>query len=37
VLIGQSEVLPALVEKVIVPSVVGDELDRAQTPAAVRN
>jgi predicted nucleic acid-binding protein len=35
-LIGQSEVLPALFVKVIIPSVVRDELDRAQTPAAVR-
>jgi predicted nucleic acid-binding protein len=37
VLIGQSEVLPALFDKVIIPSFVRDELDRAQTPAAVRN
>ncbi len=37
VLIGQSEVLPALFEKVIIPSVVRDELDRAQTPAVVRD
>jgi predicted nucleic acid-binding protein len=36
-LIGQSEVLPALFEKIIIPSAVRDELDRAQTPAAVRN
>lgn len=36
-LIGHSEILPALFEKVIIPSVVRDELDRAQTPAAVRN
>ena len=37
VLIGPSEVLPALFERVIVPAVVRDELDRAQTPLAVRN
>jgi len=42
VLIGESEVLPALFEKVIIPSVVRavyspGELDRAQILAAVRN
>jgi len=36
VLIGQNEILPALFEKVIIPSVVRDELVRAQTPEAVR-
>jgi predicted nucleic acid-binding protein len=36
VLIGQDEILPALFEKVIIPSVVRDELVRAQTPEAVR-
>lgn len=37
VLIGHSEVLPALFEKVIVPSAVYDELARAEAPDAVRD
>jgi predicted nucleic acid-binding protein len=37
VLIGHSEILPALFEKVIVPSVVRDELARMEAPDAVRN
>jgi predicted nucleic acid-binding protein len=37
VLIGHSEILPALFEKVIVPSVVRDELARAGAPDTVRN
>jgi predicted nucleic acid-binding protein len=37
VLIEHSEILPALFEKVIIPSVVRDELARAETPDAVRN
>lgn len=36
VLIGHSEILPALFEKVIIPSVVYDELVRAEAPDAVR-
>jgi predicted nucleic acid-binding protein len=37
VLIGQSEILPALFEKVIIPAAVRDELARAEVPGAVRN
>jgi predicted nucleic acid-binding protein len=37
VLIGHIEILPALFEKVIIPSVVHSELARAQAPDAVRN
>lgn len=37
VLIGHSEILPALFEKVIIPSAVRDELIRAEAPEAVRN
>lgn len=37
VLIGHSEVLPALFEKVIIPSVVRDELARAEAPDALCN
>ena len=36
VLIGQSEILPALFENVIIPSAVRDELVHAQAPEAVR-
>jgi predicted nucleic acid-binding protein len=36
VLIGHSEILPALFEKVIIPSVVYGELVRAEAPDAVR-
>ena len=36
VLIGHIEILPALFEKVIISSVVHDELARAQAPDAVR-
>lgn len=37
VLIGQSEILPALFERVILPSVVRDELARMEAPDAVRD
>lgn len=37
VLIGLSEILPALFEKVTIPSVVRDELARTEAPDAVRN
>jgi predicted nucleic acid-binding protein len=37
VLIGHVEILPALFEKVIIPSVVRAELGRAGAPDAVRN
>jgi predicted nucleic acid-binding protein len=37
VLIGHSEILPALFEKVIIPSAVFGELARAEVPDAVRN
>jgi predicted nucleic acid-binding protein len=37
VLIGHSEILPALFERVIIPSAVGDELARMETPEEVRN
>lgn len=37
ILIRQPEILPALFEKVIVPSVVRDEMARAEAPQAVRN
>jgi predicted nucleic acid-binding protein len=37
VLIGHSEILPALFEKVIIPSVVRDELARMEAPDVVRN
>jgi predicted nucleic acid-binding protein len=37
VLIGQSDILPALFEKVIIPSVVRDELARMEAPETVRN
>lgn len=37
VLIGHSEILPALFERVIIPSVVRDELTRMEAPDAVRN
>lgn len=36
VLIGHTEILPALFEKVIIPSVVYGELARAEAPEAVR-
>jgi predicted nucleic acid-binding protein len=36
VLIGLAEILPALFEKLIVPSVVHDELSRAEAPDTVR-
>jgi predicted nucleic acid-binding protein len=35
-LIGQSNILPALFERVMIPLIVRDELDHAQTPRAVR-
>ena len=37
VLIGREEVLPALFEKVFIPSAVRDELSRAETPEMVRD
>ena len=37
VLIGQSEILPALFERVIIPLAVRDELVRAEAPELVRN
>jgi len=37
VLIGHSEILPALFEKIIIPSAVRDELARIEAPEAVRN
>jgi predicted nucleic acid-binding protein len=37
VLIGQDTILPALFEKVLIPSAVRDELARAQTPEAARS
>jgi predicted nucleic acid-binding protein len=37
VLVGHSEILPALFEKVIIPSAVQVELVRAEAPDAVRN
>lgn len=37
VLIEQSEILPALFERVIIPSAVRDELIRPETPEGVRN
>lgn len=37
VLIGHSEILPALFDKVIIPSVVYGELARPETPDAVRH
>jgi hypothetical protein len=37
VLIGHSEILPALFEKVIIPSVVRDELARMEAPDVVRS
>ena len=37
VLIEQSEILPALFEKVIIPSAVRDELVRAEAPEAIRS
>jgi len=37
ILIGQSEILPALFEKVIIPWAVRDELVRAEAPEAMRN
>ena len=37
ILIGHSDILPALFEKVIIPSVVRDELARMEAPNAVRN
>lgn len=37
VLIGHSEILPALFEKVIIPSAVYGELARAEAPDALRN
>jgi predicted nucleic acid-binding protein len=37
VLVGHSELLPALFEKVIIPSAVSEELARIEAPDAVRN
>lgn len=37
VLIGHAEILPALFEKVIIPSAVRDELSRGEAPEMVRN
>lgn len=37
ILIGQTEILPALFESVIIPSGVRDELTRAEAPEVVRN
>ena len=37
VLIGHSEILPALFEKVILPSVVRDELARMEAPDTIRD
>ena len=36
-LIGHIEILPALFDKVILPSVVGDELAKPNAPLPVRN
>jgi predicted nucleic acid-binding protein len=37
VLIGEVEILPALFEKIVVPTAVRDELAHAGAPEAVRN